>query len=291
MTLSAGSGATSSKGSSQFLRATVRRAREVIAERYRLHQVRIRPVGARSARFSLPCVVTAHRRGRPVRMFAKLIGSSDHFTAVTSQFLKNMFLGMNGRPAMFDVADSALGMARYQHERLVEFVSSGVPTSHPIGYHDLDGIRALLLMEFVHGTPFSQVELTPALAEEAFSVIRHMHQKRLYHGDIKLDNLMLSPERRVYLLDVGRFRDGTPEREQRAYDVASMLCALSERMRVEDALAAGALKYPSADQKAAVMYVELTRNRPDFFLPEEVVGPLKARLSAGGELLASVRRG
>jgi hypothetical protein len=60
-----------------------------------------------------------------------------------------------------------------------------------------------------------------------------------------------------------------------------MLCALSERMPVGVLLQTGVLKYSSADQRAAVPYVELSRNRPDFFLPDDVIVPIKARLSAG----------
>jgi len=263
------------------MRKTVDRAKRLLAAKHDLTQVRIRPVTLRSARFSLPCVVDGIRRGERVHMFVKIMGSSDRFTAVISQFMKNMYLEMNGRPAMFEVAESAFGMARHQHDRLLELVEKGIPTSRPLGYHDLDGIRALLVMEFVPGNPFTRVEITLELAEEAFDVMRRMHQHGLHHGDIKLDNLILGPDGKVYLLDVGSFREGTPEREQRAYDIASMLCALSERMPVDKLLRAGVLKYSSADQQAAVPYVELSRNRPDFFLRDEVIEPIKARLEAG----------
>jgi hypothetical protein len=60
-----------------------------------------------------------------------------------------------------------------------------------------------------------------------------------------------------------------------------MLCALSERMPVDALLQAGVLKYSSADQRAAVPYVDLSRNRPDFFLTDEVIAPIMAQLSAG----------
>jgi len=274
-------GTKPSRGGVAYMRKTVDRAKEVLAEKHDLTQVRIRPVTLRSARFSLPCVVDGVRRGEEVHLFVKIMGSSDHFTAVISQLMKNVYLEKNGRPAMFEVAGSALGMARHQHDRLLEFVQKGIPTSPPLGYHDLDGIRALLVMEFIPGNPFTKVEITPALAKAAFDVMRRMHQHQLYHGDIKLDNLILGPDGKIYLLDVGSFREGTPEREQRAYDIASMLCALSERMPVDELLRAGVLKYSSDDQRAAVLYVDLSRNRPDFFLPDEVIEPIKARLSAG----------
>lgn len=272
-----------------YMRKTADRAKEVLAEKHDLTQVRIQPVIVRSARFSLPCVVTGVRGGKRVRLFVKIIGSSDHFTAVISQFMKNMYLEMQGRPAMFEVAESAHGMARHQHDRLQELVDKGIPTSRPLGYHDLDGIRALLVLEFVPGNPFSKVELTPTLAEAAFDVMWRIHHHRLYHGDIKLDNLILGPEGTIYLLDVGSFREGTPEREQRAYDIASMLCALSERMAVDELLQAGVLKYSSADQRAAVPYVELSRNRPDFFLPDDVIEPIKKRLSGGSPVVRKAR--
>jgi hypothetical protein len=263
------------------MRKTVDRAKALLAEKHDLTEVRMRPVTLRSARFSLPCVVDGFRRGQRVQLFVKIMGSSDHFTAVISQLMKNVYLETKGRPAMFEVARSALGMARHQHDRLLELVQKGIPTSRPLGYYELDAIRALLVLEFVSGKPFSKVEITPALAEAAFDVMRRMHQQGLYHGDIKLDNLILGPKGEVYLLDVGSFREGTPEREQRAYDIASMLCALSERMPVVELLRSGVLKYPPADLQAAVFYVELSRNRPDFFLTDEVIAPIMARLSAG----------
>ena len=267
------------------MRKTVGRAKEMLAEKHDLTQVRIRPVSVHSARFSLPCVVEGVRGGKRVRLFVKIIGSSDHFTALISQFMKNMYLEMKGLPPIFGLADTALGMARYQHDRLLEMVQKGIQTSRPLGYYDLDGIRALLVLEFIYGTPFSKVEVTPALGAAAFDVMRRMHQQRLYHGDIKLDNLILGPDGTVYLMDTGSFREGTPEIERRAYDIASMLCALSERMPVDVLLQTGVLKYSSADQRAAVPYVELSRNRPDFLLPDEVIAPILARLSAGSPLV------
>jgi len=272
-----------------YMRKIARRAKELLEDKYDLTQVRIRPVSDKSARFSIPCVVDGVRRGKQVRLFAKIIGSSDHFTAVISQFMKDIYLEMNGRQAIFKVAESALGMARDQHDRLKELVQNGIPTSQPLGYHDLDGVRALLVLEFIDGNPFSKVEITPALAEAAFEAMRRMHKHRLYHGDIKLDNLILGPGGEVYLLDVGSFREGTPEREQRAYDIASMLCALSERMPVDELLRAKVFMYPSADLRAAAPYVDLSRNRPDFFLPDEVILPIKERLSAKSPLFRRAR--
>ena len=281
MSMAATKGADREPGAPPYMRKIAALAKAAIAEHHDLTEVRIRPVPAHSARFSLPCTVEGMRGGQRVRLFAKITGSSDHFTAVISQFLKNMYLEKNGAPAMFDVPGSALGMAKHQFERLTEMVESGIATSAPLGYHDLDGIRALLVMEFVVGKSFSKVEMTPALAEQAFDVMWRMHEHGLHHGDIKLDNLILGPQGTVYLLDPGSFRKAAPEREQRAYDIASMLCALSERMPVEALLNAGVLKYSAEDQLAAVPFVDLSRNRPDFFLPEAVIAPIKARLSGG----------
>ncbi len=264
-----------------YMRKTVVLAKQVLAENHDLTQVRLWPVNLRSARFSLPCVVDGIRDGERVRLFAKIVGSSDHFTALISQFMKNMYLEMNGLTPIFGLADTALGMARHQYDRLLEFAEKGIPTSRPLGYYDLDGIRALLVLEFLPGNPFSKVEITPALAEAAFDVMWRLHEQGLYHGDIKLDNLILGPQGTIYLLDVGSFREGTTDLERRAYDIASMLCALSERMPVDELLQTGVLKYSTAEQRAAVPYVELSRNRPDFFLPDEVIVPIKARLSAG----------
>jgi serine/threonine protein kinase len=255
----------------------------VLAEEHDLTDVRIWPIGVKSARFSLPCVVEGYRDGKTVRIFAKIVGSSDHFTAVISQFIKNMYLEGKNLPAMFGAPKSAYGMARHQHDRLKEFVDGGILTSGPLGCHELDGIRAMLVIEFVVGKPFTKVEITPALAEAAFGILRRLHDRGLSHGDIKLDNLVLGPQGQLYLLDVGNFREGTPPQQQRAYDIASLLCALSERMPVDYLVDMGVLKYPAADQLAAVPYVELSRNRPDFFLPDEIIIPIQAWLSASSE--------
>jgi hypothetical protein len=281
MQVDATEGSEDARAGVLYMRKTVDRAKVLLADKHDLTQVRMRPVTLRSARFSLPCVVDGIRRGERVQLFVKIMGSSDHFTAVISQLMKNVYLETKGLPAMFEVAESALGMARHQHDRLLELVEKGIPTSRPLGYYDLDGIRSLLVLEFIAGSPFSKVKITAALAGAAFDVMWRMHQHGLYHGDIKLDNLILGPKGEVYLLDVGSFREGTPEREQRAYDIASMLCALSERMPVDALLQAGVLKYSSADQRAAVPYVDLSRNRPDFFLTDEVIAPIMAQLSAG----------
>lgn len=265
-----------------YMRKIAVRAKAVIEESQGLTNVQIRPVPAHSARFSLPCTVEGVRGGEKVRLFAKIVGSSDHFTAVISQFLKNMYLEKSGAPAMFDVASSAFGMAKQQHDRLALMVGAGIATSRPLGVFELDRIRAMLILEFVEGKPFSKVELTPALCEAAFDVMWRMHEHGIFHGDIKLDNLVLGTDGTVYILDPGTFRKEAPEREQRGYDIASMLCALSERMPVDDLLDAGVLKYSADDQRAAVPYVDLSRNRPDFFLPADMIAAIKARLEGGG---------
>lgn len=272
-----------------YMQKVVVSAKLLLEEKHDITQVRLRPVNLRSARFSLPCVVEGERDGKPTKMFTKIVGSSDHFTAVISQFMKNMYLEKQGRQAIFEVPPSALDIVRQQYDGLLALINNGFLTSRPLGYYDIDGIRAMLVLEFVTGRPFSKVDLTPALAEAAFDVMRRMHQRGLNHGDIKLDNLVLAPDGEIFLMDVGSFRAGVPLIEGRAYDIASMLCALSERMPVEQLLEAGVHKYPLADREAAVPYVDLSRNRPDFSLPDEIIDPIKQRLSGGAALERQVR--
>ena len=98
-------------------------------------------------------------------------------------------------------------LSRLDHPRVVKVLGT---VDDPSGRY--------LMMEWVDGEDLAHVlrrEGTPGLAEdqviklalEAAEALRYVHEQQTIHRDVKPQNLMLSPERGVVLVDFGIARD------------------------------------------------------------------------------------
>ena len=261
-----------------LLRAILRSIRAILKEGYGVTRARIRPVGQGASRFSVPCKVTGTKDGRRITLFIKILGSSDRFTVVASSFLKNMYLQMNDKDALFDIPNSAMEMALYQYEKLQRIHRLRIPTSQALGYHRLDDVRALLVLEWIDALPLSMIEVTAEQADLAFQYLRILHDNKVHHGDIKSDNLMLDRSGTLYLLDTGKFRTGAPVAAKAAYDLASMVCTFAQHLPVSDVVLAARAHHGPARTRKVLDYLDLVVRRPDFYLTGEKVERLHAAL-------------
>jgi tRNA A-37 threonylcarbamoyl transferase component Bud32 len=259
--------------------------RRLMDRQYGLKDVSIRPIGTGGSRLSIPVRITGTGRdGRKVRYFGKILGSSDLTVAASIQFFKNIYLHMNAQDPIFESSRSAEDMARDQYESLKAIHALGIPTAHPFGYHRVDGGLWLVVAAFLDARPMAETgNVTPEQLATVFRYLKKMHDHGVFHGDLKPENIMVGDQ--IYLLDVGRFRQGVSKANKRAYDLVCLICSLLECAPAEKVVAIARKYFPRRDMRAGADYLDLVQRRPDINFNDETKERLR-RLLAGRRFLA-----
>ena len=261
-----------------YTREVLDKIRSVLENEHGMRDVVIRPMGASAARLSIPIrIYYADASGERMRAFGKIMGSTEPFLERSMQLAKNLYLQTVAMAPIFGHGETARDMAEHQYRIMSAIHGCGVPTARPLGCHELGGGLHLLVAEFLEAVPITEAGAGPEVVEEAFSHLGRMHEKGIFHGDIKPENILVGD--RVYILDVGRFRDDAPEWTKRAYDLACMICSFLGSAPPEQICGAAARHFSAAQLRACASYLDLVSHRPDIRCTAET----KARLL---ELLA-----
>jgi len=258
----------------EFFREILLTIHRIMAEIYEMRNVRIEPIGTGGSRLSIPIRIDGlDVHENEFRVFGKILGSSDIMTEKTIQFFKNIFLQMNSMDPLFDFDSSAEEMARYQYETITKMHELGIPTAKPMGCHPLKGNLWLFLAEFLDARPLSVTgNVSMEQLDIAFGHLRKMHRKKLFHGDIKPENILFSDK--VYILDVGKFLDEAPVESKRAYDLACIIASFLEYSEPEEIVKLARNHYSKRDLRNASKYIELVQNRPDISFSDHTRGRL-----------------
>jgi tRNA A-37 threonylcarbamoyl transferase component Bud32 len=249
--------------------------RAVMAGRYGLHDVSIRPIRTGGSRLSIPIRMTGtDASGRKVRYFGKILGNSDLTVATSIQFFKNIYLRLNSQDPIFEASRSAEAMARDQHEMLERMYTLGIPTAKPYGYHRIDGGLWLVVAEYLDAAATVESgKVTPEQIRTIFRHLKKMHRNNIFHGDIKPENVMIGEG--IYILDVGRFRDGVRNDKKRADDLACLICSLLDCLRNDKLVAMARKHYSRSDIRAAAEYLDLVQRRPDINFSDDTKQALR----------------
>jgi hypothetical protein len=277
--------------------------RGLMRQEYGMRRVSIRAIHSEASRLSVPIKLAGRDAGgRPIRYFAKLIGSQDVLTEWLAQFAKNVYLQMAHQAPLFGFARTAEEMAREEYEGLLAIYRAGVATAQPYGYHEIaDGIW-LFVAEFLPARPLGDAgEFTPEQVDELFRLVHLLHKAGVYHGDLKTDNILVGD--RIYLIDAGLFRDGVRPSQKEAYDLACLVCTFLGRQPL-DLILQTARRYYSLDSLRGLLeYTDLIQKRQDFAFDDRQREQLRRRLTSAprrsalraagpspAERLADVRR-
>jgi tRNA A-37 threonylcarbamoyl transferase component Bud32 len=259
--------------------------RRLMGRQYGLKEVSIRPIGTGGSRLSIPVRITGTGRdGRKERFFGKILGSSDLTVAASIQFFKNIYLHMNAQDPIFEASRSAEDMARDQFESLKAIHDLGIPTARPFGYHRLDSGLWLVVAEFLEARPMAETgDVTAEQLSTVFRYLKKMHRNKVFHGDLKPENIMVGEK--IYVLDVGRFRPGVNQAKKRAYDLVCLICSLLESAPAEKVVAVARKFSSRKDLRAGAAYLDLVQRRPDINFTDETKEKLR-RLMVGRRLLS-----
>jgi tRNA A-37 threonylcarbamoyl transferase component Bud32 len=258
----------------EYFKDLLQAIRKIMGQKYGLSNVSIRPIGSNASRLSIPVkIVGVNDRGEKVTYFGKILGSSDLITARSIQLFKNVYLQMNAQDPIFGAQKSAEEMAREQCEMLSAIRDAGVPTARPYGYHPINGQLWLVVAEFLDAKPIGTTcVLSSAEMDGVFRHLKRMHRKGIFHGDIKPDNIMIGDK--IYILDVGRFRDGVPAAKKLAYDLACMICSFLDCQPVKEIVRMARKHYSRRHLRAAAKYLDLVQRRPDINFTDETKNEL-----------------
>jgi tRNA A-37 threonylcarbamoyl transferase component Bud32 len=262
----------------QFLREILREIRRIMAENYGLHRVSIRPIGSDGSRLSIPVkIIGQDRAGHGVRYFGKILRMSDVVSDRSMQFAKNLYLEVTAVAPVFGFTDTPEEMVRKQFDGLAAIQRSGVPTPRPLGFHRIRDGMWMLVAEFVDAAPLSEwKECTAEQIDTVFGYLKRLHDRGIYHGDIKPENIMLGD--RIYLVDTGVLRKDTDPSKKQAYDLACLLCTFLERHSADGAVEGALRHYSTREVREAVEYVDFVQQRQDFHFTNEERDALKRQM-------------
>ena len=252
-----------------FLRDIMQNVRRILAEEYKLKDISVLPISAGAARLSNPIkIMGRNKQGEKVRYFGKVIGNNDILTVRYIQFLKNIYLQMYTKEPIFEIYDSVEDMVRDQYEMMQTIYKSGIPAIKPYGYHLICNSMWLLVAEYIDAKPFPMYgKIDPKQVDTVFSYLKTMHQNKIYHGDIKPENIILG--KKIYVLDAGHFRKDAPEAKKEAYDLACMISSFLENQPVEGILKIARNHFSRLQLQTAAKYIELIQLRPDIHFTDE----------------------
>ena len=258
-----------------FFREVLHDIRRVMTEKYGVTRTSVRPIRSDASRLSIPVKITAlDRTGENVRYFAKILGSNDILSDRSMQLFKNLYLQMNAQDPIFGFTETAEDMARQQYESLRAIYGAGIPTAKPLGYHSINESMWLLVAEYLDSRPVSDCkEVTVEQIDTLFGYLHRLHRRKIYHGDIKADNIMLGD--RIYILDAGVFRVGVEASKKQAYDLACLICSFMEHHPVEGTVKNARKYYTRQDILEAVEYIDLIQQRQDFHFSNQQKDSLK----------------
>jgi tRNA A-37 threonylcarbamoyl transferase component Bud32 len=267
-----------------FFREVLQSIHDIMNVEYGLCKVTIKPLGASAARLSIPIKIEGFDgEGKKVKLFGKILGNSELMTAKAIQLVKNIYLQMDAKSPLFDINASAEQLGKHQYELLGKMHDLGIPTARPLGFHILKGNTWLLVEEFLDARPISDVsKITTEHLDIAFSYLAKMHKNGIYHGDIKPENIMFAEK--VYIMDIGNFRDDAPEEDKKGYDLACQIASFLAYTSPEKIVGLATKHFSKKDLRHAKNFLELVQRRPDLDIPNDKKMELMDLMSDPGRL-------
>ncbi len=128
----------------------------------------------------------------------------------------------------FDGYHCGLEMGEYEKYCLERLREIGINAPAVYGLHKIGGEDYMLVMEYIEGRPLSRIDIGGPVMDQLFNILKTMREHGIFHGDVKLDNFILSGDR-VYVFDCLKI-DRSDASVATAFDLACLFCALVEKL-------------------------------------------------------------
>jgi serine/threonine protein kinase len=258
----------------------IRRAqiRYLFKRSYGLSRIGIRLAGG-SFWMSIPCIVEGidKKTGTPRKYVGKIINDRSALKHRYMTTLRRLDVLAEGTKLDFMDHLDANDMVYFERDWMVQLKQKGISVPEFYGVHRLNYDDYILVMEFIDGQPLSKVSIDEAIVDQIFSMLKIMHEAGVFHGDMKLDNLIYS-NGRIYVIDSLKINPDEPLRAQ-AFDLISIVLALAQRMPI-DVVVASAKRYHSNDAlEAAAEFLGMAQHKAEIELPPEKIDEIRRSLS------------
>ena len=253
--------------------------RHVFRCRYGLRKIRLRLAGG-SYWLSIPCIVEGVRDGEEVRYMAKIINETSALKHRYMTMLRNLGVLASASDLRFDEHMDAEDMVNFERYCLTQIRGQDLKAPAVIGVHRLNPDDYMLVTEYIAGQPLSEVSITGDGIDQVLDIVKTMHEHRLVHGDVKLDNFMFS-RGRVFVLDCLKM-GGSALRAAESFDLMCALCALSQKAPVAMVIAHARERFSPEELRKAAEFLDIAVSKADIDLPQEKVRELRRALGGQG---------
>ncbi len=253
--------------------------RHVFKKSFRLNKIRIRLAGG-SYWLSIPCVVKGvnKKTHEEKKYLAKIMGERSAIKHNYMTLMRNIGVLAGGIDLRFDEYHCGLEMGDYERHCLERLRKSSIDAPEVYGLFRLGGDDYMLVMEYIEGRPLSKVDIDGPIMDRLFKILKVMRENGIFHGDVKLDNFILSGEK-VYVLDCLNI-DRSKAEAAAAFDMACMLCALAGKVPADVIMAHARGYFSGPELKRAESMMDMALYKSDLELSEDRIKALRDSLTA-----------
>jgi len=255
------------------------RMRHVFKKEYGMKKLKIKLAGG-SYWLSIPCIVRGidKKTHTEVKYLAKIMNERSAVKHRYMTLMRKMGVIAEGVDLRFDEYHCGREMGEYEKRCLERLRDASVNAPKVYGLHNLGADDYMLVMQFIEGTPLSKVTINDEIMDRLFIILRKMRENGIFHGDVKMDNFMLSGSA-VYVFDCLKI-DRSGAEEAAAFDLACLLCALADRAPAEAVLARARQYYSASDLERAAGMIDMALYKSDLELSEDRIKKLKQNITA-----------
>ncbi|WP_158308914.1 RIO1 family regulatory kinase/ATPase domain-containing protein [Methanocella arvoryzae] len=242
---------------------------------YGLSRIGIKLAGG-SYWLSIPCVVKGRREGRPVKYLAKIINDQSAVKHRYMTMLRNLGIIAGGAEMWFETYEDARDMASFERHCLSRLREEGVNAPAVLGMHQLNEDDYMLVTEFIEGRTLSDVAMGVEEISEVLAILKKMHDSKVIHGDIKLDNFLYS-DGKIYLVDCLKIGH-TALPVAQAFDLICALCSLCEKAPVDTVISLARSHFTENELLYAGTLLDIAVAKADIDLSPEKSRELRREL-------------